>query len=136
MKGTASVSSDLNADISIGLKTTLWDGGKKLNDIRRRESELRSASVNRDDTVLAVTQEMRQQCRAMSTAVLKIQYQELKITAAESDIVRQEQMLQTGYGSERDVLQARITEATEKINLIQEKINLAVAAGTVYALTR
>lgn len=136
LKGTASVSSDLNADISIGLKTTLWDGGKKLNDIRRRESELRSASVNRDDTVLAVTQEMRQQCRAMSTAVLKIQYQELKITAAESDIVRQEQMLQTGYGSERDVLQARITEATEKINLIQEKINLAVAAGTVYALTR
>ena len=39
---------DYNGMITVAFKTTLWDGGKALNDIKRSESNTQSAIISRD----------------------------------------------------------------------------------------
>ena len=72
----------------------------------------------------------------MTMATLKIQYQELKIQTAQSQLDQKLQLLESGYGSQREVLQTRIEKITEEVKLLEEKINLATAACTVELMTQ
>lgn len=134
-KGEASFTQDLVADFTLGIKTTIWDGGKKLNQIDRSLSEKQVAQIERKDAQFAITQEITRQYNILNMALLKLQYQQLKINTAESDIERKEKLVESGYGSEREVLTAKISKITEEIALLQERINLAVATCTIRGLT-
>ena len=132
--GKATFDNSFKANVSIGLKTTLWDGGKKLNDVARSESKFNSAVIDREYAETSVKQELNKQYNAMNIAKLRIEYEELKIETAEADIAKAQQLARSGYGGKTDVLQAKITKNTEEINLLKEKLNLATAAYTIEAL--
>lgn len=134
-KGERDLKNDLVADFTLGIKTTVWDGGKKLNQINRALSEKQIAQIEGVDAKSAIIQELTVQYNALQMALLKIQYQQLKISTADSDIERKEKLVQSGYGSEREVLTAKISKITEQITLLQERINLALATNTIRGLT-
>ena len=134
-KGERDFKNDLVADFTLGIKTTVWDGGKKLNQINRALSEKQIAQIEGVDAKSAIIQELTVQYNALQMASLKIQYQQLKISTADSDIERKEKLVQSGYGSEREVLTAKISKITEQITLLQERINLALATNTIRGLT-
>lgn len=134
VQGEFQPSKDLVANFSLGVKTTVWDGGKKLNQITRSESQSLVAVVDKKDTEAALIQELEKQLNAMQMAFLRIQYQNLKLETATSDIQRKEQLVATGYGSQRDVLQAKIESVTAEIELLQQKINLSTAGCTAKSL--
>ena len=135
-KGESDLKQDLVANVTVGIKTTLWDGGKKLNQLKRSTSQLKDAELDLEQARSAIKLELSRQINAMTMATLKIQYQELKIQTAQSQLDQKLQLLQSGYGSQREVLQARIEKITEEVTLLEEEINLATAACTVELMTQ
>ena len=135
-KGETDPKSDLVANLSLGLKTTLWDGGKKLNQLHRTQSQLRDAELDLEQARSSIRLELSRQINAMTMASLRIDYQRLKIQTAEADLQRAQRVASSGYGSRRDVLQAYMAKITEELQLLEEEINLATAACTVEVMTR
>ena len=135
-KGESDLKQDLVANVTVGIKTTLWDGGKKLNQLNRSTSQLKDAELDLEQARSAIKLELSRQINTMTMATLKIQYQELKIQTAQSQLDQKLQLLQSGYGSQREVLQARIEKITEEVTLLEEEINLATAACTVELMTQ
>ena len=68
--------------------------------------------------------------KALDLALSKIEYQQLKIQTLDSKIQQQEQLFNSGYGSEQDLLQAKIDRTTAEIELVQNKLSLAGACST------
>ena len=135
-KGESDLKQDLVANLTLGIKTTVWDGGKKLNQLNRSTSQLKDAELDLEQARSAITLELSRQINAMTMATLKIQYQKLKIQTAQSQLDQKLQLLESGYGSQREVLQARIEKITEEVTLLEEEINLATAACTVELMTQ
>lgn len=135
-KGESEAKSDLVANLSLGLKTTIWDGGKKLNQLKRSTSQLRSAELDIEQARSSIRLELSRQINAMAMAQLKIDYQQLKIQTAQSQVAQKKQLVASGYGSRREVLQAEIERINEEIILLEERINLSTAACTVEVMTR
>ena len=135
-KGESDLKQDLVANLTLGIKTTVWDGGKKLNQLNRSTSQLKDAELDLEQARSAIKLELSRQINAMTMSTLKIQYQKLKIQTAQSQLDQKLQLLESGYGSQREVLQARIEKITEEVTLLEEEINLATAACTVELMTQ
>lgn len=135
-KGEGEVKSDLVANLSLGLKTTIWDGGKKINQLKRSASQLKSAELDIEQARSSIKLELSRQINAMTMARLKIHYQQLKIQTAQSQVAQKKQLVASGYGSRREVLQAEIESINEKIVLLEEQINFSTAACTVEVMTQ
>ncbi|HIW37218.1 MAG TPA: efflux RND transporter permease subunit [Candidatus Treponema faecavium] len=132
--GQSSALDDLVANVSLGIKTTVWDGGKLWNNIKRQGSAVATAGIEREDAAAALRETVNEQCGIMDLSKLKIAYQELRISSAQANRDRYQKLFDAGYGSERDVLQADIERTTAEIELYREKMNLAIAACTVQAI--
>ena len=121
---------DYTANFTVALKTTVWDGGKKLNEIKKSQSKEITATINYEDAVISIKQKLQEQFNVMDLALSKIEYQKLKLETLDSKIKQQEQLFNSGYGSEKDLLQAKIDRTTAEIELEQNKLSLAGAYYT------
>lgn len=121
---------DYTTNFTLALKTTVWDGGKKINEIKKSKSKEEIADVNYDDAVLSIKQKLQEQFNAIDLALSKIEYQKLKLQTLDSKIKQQEQLFNSGYGSEQELLQAKIERNTAQIELEQNKLTLAGACST------
>lgn len=121
---------DYTANFTVALKTTVWDGGKKLNEIKKSQSKEETATINYEDALISIKQKLQEQFNVMDLALSKIEYQKLKLETLDSKIKQQEQLFNSGYGSEKDLLQAKIDRTTAQIELEQNKLSLAGAYYT------
>ncbi|MBE6348685.1 MAG: TolC family protein [Spirochaetaceae bacterium] len=121
---------DYTTNFTLALKTTVWDGGKKINEIKKSKSNEEIAGVNYDDAVLSIKQKLQEQFNVIDLALSKIEYQKLKLQTLDSKIKQQEQLFNSGYGSEQELLQAKIERTTAQIELEQNKLTLAGACST------
>ena len=121
---------DYTTNFTLALKTTVWDGGKKINEIKKSKSKEEIAGVNYDDAVLSIKQKLQEQFNVIDLALSKIEYQKLKLQTLDSKIKQQEQLFNSGYGSEQELLQAKIERNTAQIELEQNKLTLAGACST------
>ena len=121
---------DYTTNFTLALKTTVWDGGKKINEIKKSKSREEIAGVNYDDAVLSIKQKLQEQFNVIDLALSKIEYQKLKLQTLDSKIKQQEQLFNSGYGSEQELLQAKIERNTAQIELEQNKLTLAGACST------
>jgi outer membrane protein TolC len=121
---------DYTTNFTVALKTTVWDGGKKLNEIKKNQSNEEIANINYTDAELSIKQKLQEQFNIIDLALSKIEYQKLKIETLDSKIKQQEQLFNSGYGSEKDLLQAKIDRNTAEIELVQNKLSLAGACST------
>lgn len=121
---------DYTTNFTLALKTTVWDGGKKINEIKKSKSKEEIAGVNYDDAVLSIKQKLQEQFNVIDLSLSKIEYQKLKLQTLDSKIKQQEQLFNSGYGSEQELLQAKIERTTAQIELEQNKLTLAGACST------
>ena len=121
---------DYTTNFTVALKTTVWDGGKKLNEIKKNQSKEETANINYTDAELSIKQKLQEQFNIIDLELSKIEYQKLKIETLDSKIKQQEQLFNSGYGSEKDLLQAKIDRNTAEIELVQNKLSLAGACST------
>ena len=127
---------DYSLNISIGLKTTLWDGGKKLRDVSRKASEARSAQINKQDARSSLSKTLNSQWNAAQVCTMKIEYQDLKIEAAEAKITQKQQLFDSGYGSETELLSAKIERCNAQIEKEQQSLSKAAACLTIEYLRK
>lgn len=118
---------DYSTNISIGLKTTVWDGGKKVRDVSRKISETTTAEIQKLDACATIKKTLSEQFNAADVCTMKIEYQELKIQTSLSKISQAETVFKTGYGSETDVLNAKIECCNEKIEKEKQALNRATS---------
>ncbi|MCR5766108.1 MAG: TolC family protein [Treponema sp.] len=125
---------DYSLNVSLGIKTTIWDGGKKLNDVSRKISEAKVADINQLDARSTIKQTLNKQWNTVDVCTMKIEYQELKLEAADSKIKQKETIFQSGYGSETDVLNAKIDRCNQLIEKERQSLTRSVACLTIKAL--
>lgn len=127
---------DYSANISIGIRTTIWDGGKKLHDVSRKITETKIADINKLDARSTIKQTLNSQWNTADVCTMKIEYQELKIESANAKIEHQQLMYNSGYGSETDLLTAKIEKCNQQIEKEKQNLSRAVACLTIRFLNK
>lgn len=127
---------DYSVNISIGIKTTIWDGGKKLRDVTRKMSEVETARINKQDARSTLSKTFNTQWNEAQVCTMKIEYQDLKIESAESKTAQKQQMYESGYGSETDVLSAKIERCNAQIEKQKQTLSRATACLTIEYLMK
>ena len=127
---------DYSVNISIGIKATIWDGGKKIRDVSRKVSEVETAQINKLDARTTISKTFNSQWNAAQVCKMKIEYQELKIESATSKIAQKQQMYESGYGSESDVLSAKIERCNAQIEKEKPALSKAAACLTIEYLSK
>ena len=122
---------DFSLNISVGIKTTIWDGGKKVRDVSRKISETKTAKINQSDARAQITQTLDTQWNTVDLCTLKIDYQDLKIESAQAKIKLKENEYQNGYGTEADVLTAKIDLCNQKIEKVNQTLSRDIACLTI-----
>lgn len=127
---------EYSANISIGMKTTVWDGGKKLNDIARKKSEAATTDVNKLDARSTIKKTLASKLNEADLCSIKIEYQDLKIESAQAKIKQKETVYNSGYGTETDLLSAKIDCCNETIEKLKQQLQRAVACMTIDYLSK
>ena len=125
---------DYSVNVSLGIKATVWDGGQKLHDVSRKISESKTADINKSDAYSTIKQTLSKQWNTVDVCTMKIEYQELKLEAADSKIKQKETIFQSGYGSETDVLNAKIDRCNQLIEKERQSLTRSIACLTIKAL--
>lgn len=122
---------DWSATISLGIKTTIWDGGKKLNDISRKKSSSSITELQEADARATIRKTLNSQWNTAEVCSMKIEYQTLKIESADSNIKQKQTIFATGYGSETDVLSAKIDRCNQILEKEKQNLSRSVACMTI-----
>ena len=126
---------DYGFNLSLGLKTTLWDGGKKLNEIKKASLNVTSANTEVEKVKETIKKTLHENINAYEISQIRIEYLELKIETLESRVKQQELLKKTGYGSDRTLIQAEIEKGTAEIEQLQHKISRIQAYNIIHFLT-
>ena len=127
---------DYSVNLSIGIKATIWDGGKKVRDVSRKVSEAETAQINKLDARSTISKTFNSQWNAAQVCKMKIEYQELKIESTTAKINQKQQMYESGYGSETDVLSAKIERCNAEIEKEKQALSRAAACLTIEYLRK
>ena len=118
-------------NFSLGLRTTVWDGGKALRNVQRKEDELNLALSRYSDSVLQLKMAGATSYSDLHLAESRCQYQKLLIENDGLSINRYESEYRAGFGTEMDVLKAKIKKITDTISLLQMQIEMYSACFTL-----
>jgi outer membrane protein TolC len=121
--------------VSVGLKTTLFDGGKIANSIKRAESQEETATLDLEQARQRIIQEVQQQYLLLKTSMQKIDLEQRKQTTLEQRVRTNEELYQSGYGKKEELLQAEMNLLSSQIREHQLNIEAWSAFQTLHYLT-
>ena len=124
-------SGDYSLNISVGLQTTLWDGGKVLNNIDRSKSQITSANITLENAKSQLSMALEENFRNMDLAISRINYYQTRNDVLASELETLNKQHDIGYAGESDILQKQIEIYQNQISLLQEKANLMQASLAV-----
>ena len=126
---------DYTVNLSIGIKTTVWDGGKRVRDVSRKISETKTAEISQQDVKGEIQKTLNSNWNTIDVCNMKIDYQDLKISSAESKIRQNEIVFILFYGSETDLLSAKIDRCNQQIEKYKLLLSRAVSCLTILYLS-
>lgn len=126
---------DYGLYLTLAVKSTVWDGGKKLNDVSYAQSEILGSIADYDAAVDQLQSVAEENIAVAGLAQAKIEYLGLKLEESQDRLELLERQFAVGYISKTDVLSQQIEVYTNQMNLIKEKISLAQAAYTLAYVT-
>lgn len=126
---------DYGLYMTLAVKSTVWDGGKKLNDVSYAQSEILGSIADYDAAVDQLQSVAEENIATAELVQAKIEYLELKLEESQDRLELLERQFAVGYISKTDVLSQQIEVYTNQMNLIKEKISLAQAAYTLAYVT-
>ena len=126
---------DYGLYLTFAISTTVWDGGVKLNDVKRAASEIEGTKADYDSAVDQLTETAEENLSQIELSLVKLEYYDLKLEEAEERLDLLNRQYEGGMISKTDVLSQEIELLTEKMTIIQEKVTLSQAAYTIAYLT-
>ena len=122
-------------NLTLALSTTLWDGGKKLNDIKRAESGKTSASIDYEAAVRAIEENAVSAYNEAMISRERISYLEAKDELYDAKLSKEERSLELGSSSESDLIQLKLEALENESELVSERIKLSASINTILYLT-
>ena len=122
-------------NLTLALSTTLWDGGKKLNDIKRAESGKTSASIDYEAAVRAIEENAVSAYNEAMISRERISYLEAKDELYDAKLCKEERRLELGSSSESDLIQLKLEALENESELVSERIKLSASINTILYLT-
>ena len=122
---------DYSLNITVGMQTTLWDGGKILNDVKRAESQVSSSELTLESAKTQLSMALEENFRTMDLAISRTEYYQTKSDVLSDELDTLKAQLESGYVGDSDILQKQIEIYQNKISLLQEKANLMQGALAV-----
>ena len=125
---------DWSATVTIALKTTVFDGGKAVRNVRRTESAMEDAAIDLDDAKSKIRSAVDENWTGLFVNLAKIDYQKALSDQKDAEIAVSRNLLDTGYGSETDYLQGQLEKNSCEIEILRTRIELATSAYTLLYL--
>ena len=122
-------------NLTLALSTTLWDGGEKLNDIKRAESGKTSASIDYEAAVRAIEENAVSAYNEAMISRERISYLEAKDELYDAKLSKEERRLELGSSSESDLIQLKLEALENESELVSERIKLSASINTILYLT-
>ena len=122
-------------NMTLALSTTLWDGGKKLNDIKRAESGKTSASIDYEAAVRAIEENAVSAYNEAMISRERISYLEAKDELYDAKLSKEERRLELGSSSESNLIQLKLEALENESELVSERIKLSASINTILYLT-
>ncbi len=109
--------------ISVGLKSTIFDGGKISNTIKRAESQEYSATLELQEAKQLIANEVEETYLLLGTTLEKLDLERRKQETLARRIETNTKLYQSGYGERSQVIQAEMSLLTSQITEYQQKID-------------
>ena len=116
------------------MKTTLYDGGKAVRNVKRTESAMQDASIDLDDARARIRSAVDENWTGLFVSLAEIDYQQALCDQKDAEIGVSKNLLDTGYGSETDYLQGQLEKNNCEIEMLRDRIDLATSAYTLLYL--
>ncbi|HHU89140.1 MAG: TolC family protein [Sphaerochaetaceae bacterium] len=126
---------DYTLNLTLGLQTTIWDGGEQLRAVKRRISEQESASSDAIAAREQIIQTLSESLSALRLALANNNYLEKKIAYLDENIKIEEAKVAAGYGEEGDYLQVQLEYLNTKIALEQNLLEASTHFHTISLLS-
>ena len=126
---------DWNLMITVALKTTLWDGGKILNNRDRIESQIESSRIDYDAAVNALESAVVNAYTSLDISLSKVRYQELRIDNEKRKAEDEEMKKELGVASDEGMLSSRLSILEEELDLVTERMMMFQNCYTLYYLS-
>ena len=124
-------SANHNISISLGMRTTLWDGGVKWNNVKKSESEEAAGYIDIESTKTQLTMMLEEQFRTIDYAMMQIDYLEAKKNLLEAEKADIENKMKLGAVGKADLLQKELEILENKMTTTQQRAKLMQSACTI-----
>ena len=125
---------DWSATITVAMKTTVYDGGKAVRNVKRTQSAMEDASIDLGDAKAKVRSAVDENWTGLFVDLAKIDYQKALCDQKDAGIQVSKNLLDTGYGSETDYLQGQLERNNCEIEMLKDRIELATSVYTLLYL--
>ena len=118
-------------NLTLALKTTLWDGGGKMNDVKRAASSLRESRIDYDSACREIEESVSSAYDAAMLSRERLSYLDMQHELEESRLSKEKEGLVIGSSSESDVLEREISLLECEIERAGERIKLSENVHTL-----
>ena len=121
-------------NVSVGMKTTIWDGGKKFHEVSRNAIKESQAHLDMAQVHQAIESQVEEAYLSLHLADENLAYLKLKKGSAEAEVVQQQFLFDSGYGSEADLLKAKLASLSVGFEIEQQWLAYTGSFVTINAL--
>ena len=111
---------DYTFNVSVGMKTTIWDGGKKFHEVSRNVIKESQAQLDMDQVYQAIQAQVEEAYLSLHLAHENLGYLHLKKESLQAEVVQQQLLYDSGYGSEADLLKAKLASLSAGLETEQQ----------------
>jgi len=121
-------------NVTLAIKSTIWDGGIKLNNIKREK--LHSENINQDIIISKnqISQMIMENLSIIEYSNQKIEYQEQNSKIIENKINNLNFEINQGYGNKTDILYKEIEKLNSNFQIINQKLERCISYFTILYL--
>lgn len=125
---------DYTFNVSVGMKTTIWDGGKKFHEVRRTAIKESQAQMDMAQVYQAIQAQVEEAYLTLHLAHEHISYLQAKQSSLDAEMGRQQFLYDSGYGSEVDLLKAKLGSLSVAFETEQQWLSYTGAFVSLNAL--
>ena len=126
---------DYGLNLTVAVKTTIWDGGKLFNDIESKMLDSRGTEEARKTAEYEITSALRKEAVVFQVTKQRLEYDALLIENAERQAAVKKLQFDGGVGMEVDYIRAQIEIVSQKIKQLEDMMNLCISYYTIKGIT-
>ncbi|NQT59841.1 MAG: TolC family protein [Bacteroidetes bacterium] len=126
---------DYSLNLTVAVKTTIWDGGKLFNDIESKILETAGTEEARKTAEYEISSALRSETVVFQVNKQRLEYDSLLIENAERQAAIKKLQFDGGVGMEVDYIRAQIEIVSQQINQLEDMMNLCISYYTIRGIT-